>query len=312
MRQWLTAEFWTWLLVAVGVLFRVVEYAQNRSLYMDEKSLLKNLELLPVFDFHTTLAEDQLAAPAFLVIERIMVRLPLPVVPAARFFPLVCGVAAVFLMRSVARRFVLPRGVPIAVGLFALNDWLLYYSSEIKQYSSDLALTLAALFLAAGLREKEEPEIGRRLLTLAGFGAAGVWFSHPLALVLAGVGPTWSPDPRSGSMDDGRPAGRRHPDVGGQFWSLLLGFVPNSEQAAVSLGVVGLCLSADSAALDRRPGTRFLADCESIQQSIVGGHSAGCVHFVVRGVGLFVAGAVAMGWRWRGGVYLLLSRLRSR
>ena len=47
-----------------------------------------------------------------------------------------------------------PRAVPIAMGLFALSDWLIYYSAEIKQYSCDLLLTLAALLLAAGRSER--------------------------------------------------------------------------------------------------------------------------------------------------------------
>ena len=43
---------------------------------------------------------------------------------------------------SVARRYLTAAAVPIAVGLFALTDWILYYSVEIKQYSSDAALAL--------------------------------------------------------------------------------------------------------------------------------------------------------------------------
>ena len=58
--------------------------------------------------------------------------------------------ASTGLSRAAARRFLVPRAVPIVVGLFALADWLIYYSSEIKQYSCDLALTLVALLLAAG------------------------------------------------------------------------------------------------------------------------------------------------------------------
>jgi hypothetical protein len=91
-----------------------------------------------------------------------------------------------------------PHAIPIAVGLFALSDWLIYYSSEMKQYSCDLVLTLVALLLAAGPApgaspgESEAsdsaPLSARRLLYLGGFGAIGVWFSYPLAFVLAGVG----------------------------------------------------------------------------------------------------------------------------
>ena len=55
-----------------------------------------------------------------------------------------------FLFRSIARRYLTPCAVPIAVGLFALADWMLYYSVEMKQYSGDVVLTLVALLLAAG------------------------------------------------------------------------------------------------------------------------------------------------------------------
>jgi hypothetical protein len=134
-----------------------------------------------------------------LVLERILVRLPLDSVWSARFFPLVCAVSSVFLMRLAARRFISRPAVPIAVGLFALSDWLLYYSAELKQYSTDVALTLAAFLLAARLKTAPRSErkpadppdasaVRGKLLALAVFGTAGVWFSYPLAFVLAGVG----------------------------------------------------------------------------------------------------------------------------
>jgi hypothetical protein len=182
----LSREALTWAAVAIGVVLRVAGYAQNRPLYMDERALLVNLVKLPVFDFHTTLTENQLAPPGFLVLERLVVRLPGNRVMAARFFPMACGVASIFLLRAAVRRFLLPQAVPIAVGLFALSDWLIYYSSEIKQYSCDLALTLVALLLAAGPSPANPTP--RRLLALGIFGVAGVWFSYPLVLVLAGVG----------------------------------------------------------------------------------------------------------------------------
>jgi hypothetical protein len=178
------AEAWTWVLVAVGVIFRLLEYADNRALYIDERLLLPNLKNLAVFDFSTTLTRDQLAAPGFLALERMMVRLPLHTVWVARLIPLLCGVASMFLMRSVARRYLLARAVPIAVGLFALDDWLVYYAAEIKQYSSDATLTLVALLLAAAAREMNR----RSLIVLAAFGAVGIWFSHPLVFVLGSVG----------------------------------------------------------------------------------------------------------------------------
>ena len=147
---------------------------------------MKNLVGRTVFDFSHILADDQMAPPGFLVIERLLVRLPLAVEATGRFFPLVCGIASVFLMRTVAWRYLDRRAVPLAVGLLALGDHLLYYSSEIKQYSCDLMMALAALLLAAPSSPEEPGD--RRLTALAVFGLVAPWFSFTVVFVLAGIG----------------------------------------------------------------------------------------------------------------------------
>jgi hypothetical protein len=182
----LTCENLAWLAVAIGVILRVWEYLEFRSLYMDEIALLKNLVGRAVFDFHQVLEQDQMAPPGFLVIERLLVRLPLDVKVAARLLPLLCGIASMFLMRSAAGRYLDRRAVPIAVGLLALGDHLLYYSSEIKQYSCDLVMALTALLLAAP-RPPEETS-NQRFKALAIFGLIAPWFSFTAVFVLAGVG----------------------------------------------------------------------------------------------------------------------------
>lgn len=68
--------------------------------------------------------------------------------------------------------------VPLALALFAIFPSLIYYSSEVKQYSSDVMFALLLLYL--GTR-------GRAML-LGVFGAVAVWFSHPAIFVLAGLG----------------------------------------------------------------------------------------------------------------------------
>src|SRR5262249_31205210 len=156
----------------------------DRRLYKDELYLVQNLVGFAFYDFRSTLIESQLVPPGLLAVLRLAVRLPLPVKLAGRLVPLCCGVASMFLIRAVARRYLSPRALPFAVGLFAMNDWLIYYSTEIKQYSSDVMLALLALLLAAG----PTPMTRRQLRLLCGLGVFGVWFSHPLALVLAGVG----------------------------------------------------------------------------------------------------------------------------
>ena len=86
-----------------------------------------------------------------------MVRLPGNDVPQARLFPLACGIGSMFLFRSTARRYLSLGPSRSPPRLFALSDWLIYYSSEIKQYSCDLTLALVALLLAAGPVVESKP-----------------------------------------------------------------------------------------------------------------------------------------------------------
>jgi hypothetical protein len=299
-----TAETWTWLAVAVGVIFRLAEYLDNRRLYMDELSLLKNLMRLPVFDFSTRLTENQLAPPGFLVVERLMVRLPFPTVGAARFVPLVCGIASMFLMRSVARRYLTPRAVPIAVGLFALNDWLLYYACEIKQYSSDVALTLVALLLAAAPAVMSR----RGLFVLAGFGVVGVWFSHPLALVLGAVG----------TYLVGKAVIRK--DWKGSLCLMGMGLLWASSFATCYFvshriltkdrfiwdwwGFAFLPLPPHSLADLERDGWHLLNILNNPSGVVT---PLGVLHSAFLALGLLSLGAVSLGLKWRGRVYLLLA-----
>ena len=316
-RPWrftLSSETFTWLAVVIGIILRTIEYADNRPLYQDERSLLENLVGRPLFDFHTILTEEQLAPPGFLVIERMMVRLPLEVKLAGRLVPFVCGIVSMFLFRSVGRRYLTPCAVPIAVGLFALADWMLYYSVEMKQYSGDVALTLVALLLAAGPASRSEDwpaTMSRRwLLALAGFGVLGVWFSYPLALVLAGVG----------TYLIGEAALRRD-------WNKALAFVAMSvvwaSSFAICYKVSHRILSKgqfiwdwwDFAFLPLPPHSIAELKQELWQLVNVTNNPAsvftpmGVIPSAFLAAGLFLVGALAMGRRWRGGLYLLLAPL---
>jgi hypothetical protein len=304
MQTRLTSETWTWLLVALGVLLRVMEYADDRTLYRDEVSLLKNLVGYAPLDFRSVLTESQLAPPGFLAVERLMVRLPLPLKAAARLAPLLCAIASMFLMRAVACRYLTPRAVPIAVGLFALNDWLLYYAAEIKQYSGDVALTLAAFLLTDWPGATTPRRLG--LLTCAG--VIGVWFSHPLALVLAGLATYFI----------AKAIVRR--EWGHAFW-----FAAMSLAWAASFA---LCYKVSHAILSKEQfiwvwwnfaffpmPPRSVAQFEQVGWQMLNLlNSPSCIltplgplFSAFLALGLFVLGALVLGRRWPGGLYVLLA-----
>jgi hypothetical protein len=316
----LTRETLAWLAVAVGVLLRIIEYADFRALYMDELSLLNNLTHYAVFDFHTMLTEEQLAPPGFLLVERFLVRLPLNTILVARFLPLLCGIGAVFVMRSVALRFLHRQAVPVAVGLFALSDWLTYYSTEIKQYSTDVALGLVALFLAARLRPARHSretaaadQAGAnswrlRLVTLGIFGTVGVWFSFPLAFVLGGAG----------SYAMAAAALRR--DWKSARWALWMSMIWAASFAAcfkVSHAILTrgefIWIWWDFAFLPLPP--RSATELERVFWQFINVFNSpsdvlmplGVVPSAFVALGLFIIGAVALSISWPGGLYLLIS-----
>ena len=105
-----------------------------------------------------------------------------------RLVPLLAGIASLFMFTALAKRLLTPAAVPIAVGFFVLSGPLIYYSSEAKQYSTDVAIALG-LFLIASTALKG----GGRLRVVGMTIAAGlsIWFSQPAVFVVAGIGLAW-------------------------------------------------------------------------------------------------------------------------
>ncbi len=69
--------------------------------------------------------------------------------------------------------------------LFAVSGHLIYYSSEVKQYSTDVMIALLLFWITVYIQSKEL--LTRRVVLLLGLsGGIAIWFSHPSIFVLAG------------------------------------------------------------------------------------------------------------------------------
>jgi hypothetical protein len=174
------------IIVAFGIVLRLIEYLHNRGFWMDEGSLSANVVRKSLAGLFGPLDNTQLAPPGFLAVEWIAVRLLGRSPYVMRLFPMLCGLASLFLFVALARRCLSERVVWAAVALMAVQDDLVYYSCEFKQYSSDVAFGL--LCCLVGLRLRRRSLSVREYAGLGAFGAMIVWFSHASALVLAGVG----------------------------------------------------------------------------------------------------------------------------
>src|ERR1700730_5903765 len=175
-----------WTIIFWGAILRLTQYLSNRSLWYDESTLAQSIinrsfsELLKPLDY------NQGAPLGFLMLERSSVQAFGTSEYAVRLFPLFCGIVSLLLFYWLAKLSVAPRAVPIALGLFAVSGPLIYYSSELKQYSSDGVI--AVLLLSAAFYYESCEFTSWRVASFGFLGAASIWFSHPAAFVLAGVG----------------------------------------------------------------------------------------------------------------------------
>lgn len=170
--------------LVVGIGFRLVQYLQNRSLWLDE-ALATSIYLENSVRELLSPSVSGGVAPGFYILQRISAQLFGTNELALRAVPFAAGVAAIFLFLAVARRAATPPAVPLAFALVCISPFLIYYSSEAKRYSLDVACSLVLLLLALDLYERGVSI--RRLAVFAGVGVATVFFSFPAAFVLAGT-----------------------------------------------------------------------------------------------------------------------------
>jgi uncharacterized membrane protein len=123
------------------------------------------------------------APPLFLLLEKGAIGLFGGSERGMRVLPLLAAVAALPVMYWVARRVLGPRAAVVAVGILAVVEPAVYYASEVKQYSTDLLITLVVWWAFLWYRERPT---WRRTAGLLGVGGVAMYLSHPAVFVLAG------------------------------------------------------------------------------------------------------------------------------
>jgi uncharacterized membrane protein YuzA (DUF378 family) len=173
------------VIIGIGIAFRVFHYFDNRSLWVDEVYLGSSLIRMNFLELTAPALDYEQKAPiGFLWLVKLAVILFGKGEMALRLIPLLAGIATLFVFLPVARCFLKPLGVVVAVGILALAPPLVYHAVEIKQYSTELLATVVALYLYIQFYKKTD----FKSVWLWGLsGAFIIWFSYAAIFILAGM-----------------------------------------------------------------------------------------------------------------------------
>ena len=175
----------SWIIIIFGIIVRLIQYIYNRSLWADEAVLALNILNRSYSELTQPLDYDQVAPIGFLWIEKFLVNLLGDNEYALRLFPLIAGILSLFLFAMIARRYLDNLGRAIAILLFATLSPIVYYSTEVKQYSTDILITLLFCYLLAPNDQNKLTKT--QIIVTSILVAISLWLSHPAIFVLAAM-----------------------------------------------------------------------------------------------------------------------------
>jgi Dolichyl-phosphate-mannose-protein mannosyltransferase len=179
---------WIGSIILLGLGLRLAQYATDRSLWCDEALLALNVLHRSASGLLKPLEYHQGAPIGFLLLEKVAIDLGGRGELALRAFPLAFGVIGLICFWPVASLYLSARAAPVAVSLFAFCGSLIYYASEVKQYSGDASVTIILLWFLSRLAR--HPHSTAKLICLSLVGSVAIWISHPASFLLAGGGLT--------------------------------------------------------------------------------------------------------------------------
>jgi len=173
------------LLIVVGVVLRVGGLIANRALWGDEAAVALNLRFRDFLGLLRPLDYDQtMPLPLLMGIKAIASVLGFSEW-VLRLLPFLAGCLLVVALWITFVRFFGRSVALIALGLAALWQPLIYYSSELKQYGCDACVTVLTLWFALNTLDRKDSSRWPGLIL---WGAAAILLSQPAVFVLAAVG----------------------------------------------------------------------------------------------------------------------------
>jgi hypothetical protein len=168
-----------------GILLRLSAFLSNRSLWLDEAMLVRNIITRSFSQLTQPLLDSQGAPPGYLGAVKILVMVFGRNEYALRGISILSALASLVFFVLLSRRYFDGWPRVMSCGLFALCPALILYADEAKQYSSDVFISTALFYVALRYREASTSS---NVTLLAVTGTLSIWFSHPAAFMLATIG----------------------------------------------------------------------------------------------------------------------------
>lgn len=188
-RSQLNANMPTIALISVlliGILVRIRQYMFGISLWVDEAALALNIIDRSFFDLTRPLEYSQGAPTGFLWLTKLAIMAGNDSEFWLRLVPLLAGLSTLVLFPLVARHYLSRNATVLALLLLAMSERLINYSTEVKQYSLDVLMTVCGLALFLMLKNKPL-NLGRAIAVFV-VGSLMLWISHPAVFILGMVG----------------------------------------------------------------------------------------------------------------------------
>jgi hypothetical protein len=172
-------------IILSAAILRIIVFFQNRSLFIDEASLGTQI-IDKSFPGLFGNFVDQFVPPLFCVIVKSATELFGNTEYALRLFSLICGLFSLFLFYEFCKTFLEPKHVIFPILLFGFSMFMVQYSTEVKQYSTDVAFALGILLLS--LKISPRTIQNQHFILWIILGIVSIWFSMPAVFMLFGVG----------------------------------------------------------------------------------------------------------------------------
>jgi uncharacterized membrane protein len=167
----------------IGIALRLIQYLQNRSLWTDEAMLALNVIDKSFWSLLKPLDYNQVAPILFLFLEKFTIILFGNSEFALRLIPLLTSIVCIWLMYRFTKQITgNERAALIAMFLFSTSELIIDYSSELKQYQTDIfsALLMLAITFDSYFSKNEQ----RRFRWMAIAGMILIFLSNITVLVL--------------------------------------------------------------------------------------------------------------------------------